>query len=461
MPDRKPDSQTLKNLKFSSIDALAATPWTLLSLPGSFLAAGFLNVLFQVGPFWFGLISAMPAIANALQIIMVPVTARFLKVRDLTLSMGWLNAGLWLSGVVGMAFLPIGEADKAGWFFAILFFLTSISMSMMVVGWMTWVTDFVPARVRGRYLGQRNRLANVTTIAFILINLVLLGATDASRTAYLVLCALAVLLRCGSMMVQHLIVSPTPGGGELGSANWARDIVGLRKNRSLIRLILFGSCVGFWLGCLSTLVPTYAMGELAVTPAKFTSFALIATITGAIFIRTWGELIDRHGAVPVVIICMAAWRLADFTWLILTPNNTWIMYILWAWGGVMGTGYLLASFSLLLKLVPKNTRAAGISLNLTASSITAGVAPILVGFLLQQAIIDGWDLVLTYRILLFLVNAGGLLTVLILYRLPEPETVPDRNSINGAMRTLRYLMVNQGLGFLGNATFVVRRKKAG
>ena len=41
---------------------------------------GFIPVLKQVA------VAAMPAIANGLQIFLVPVTARFLKVRDLTLS---------------------------------------------------------------------------------------------------------------------------------------------------------------------------------------------------------------------------------------------------------------------------------------------------------------------------------------------------------------------------------------
>lgn len=461
MPNTNKLSQTFRNLRFSSIDAIAATPWTLLSLPGSFLAAGFLNVLFGVGPFWFGIISAMPAIANALHIVLVPVTARFLKVRDLTLSMGWLNAGLWLSGVVGMAFLPIDEPDTAGWFFAILYFLASVSMSMVALGWMTWVTDFVPSRIRGRYLGRRNRFANVATITFILLSILLLGITDASREAYVVLCALAVLLRCASMMVQHLIESPSLGGGELGSANWAKDIFRLRSNKPLMQFVLFGSLIGFWLGCLGTVVPMYALGELSLTPARFTSLALTATLSGAIFLRIWGELIDRHGAVPVVIICMAAWRLVDYGWMILTPSTTYLLYPIWAWGGVMGTGYLLASFSLLLKLVPKQSRSTGISLNLTATSIAAGIAPVLMGFFLHRVSGLGWDMVPAYQTIFFLINTGGLLTIFIIWKLPEPETMADRNNIPGAMRTLRYLTVNQGLGFLSNATFVVRRRTNG
>ena len=64
MEPAKAHSQTARNLRYSSFDAVNATPWSLMVLPGSFLAAGFLNALFEVGPFWFGLIAAMPAIAD-------------------------------------------------------------------------------------------------------------------------------------------------------------------------------------------------------------------------------------------------------------------------------------------------------------------------------------------------------------------------------------------------------------
>ncbi|MBL6829725.1 MAG: MFS transporter, partial [Puniceicoccaceae bacterium] len=55
------------------------------------------------------------------------------------------------------------------------------------------------------------------------------------------------------------------------------------------------------------------------------------------------------------------------------------MYLIWLWGGAIATGYILATFTLLLKLIPKNSRSAGISLNLTATSVAGAVGPLLIG----------------------------------------------------------------------------------
>ncbi|ADE55683.1 major facilitator superfamily MFS_1 [Coraliomargarita akajimensis DSM 45221] len=420
--------------------------------------AGLLNSFFSVGPFWFGLICAMPAVANALQIVLVPVTARFMRARDLNLSQSWMNLGLWLSGFVAMAFLSRDAGAQAGLFFTLFFFIASLSLSMIMVSWMTWLSDFVPSRIRGRYMGRRNRFSNLSTVGFMLISLALLEWFDASRAAYLILIGLALAMRMVSVLVQHLLRSPDSTGGALATENWVKELVALRSNRPLIRFIVFGIVAGFWTAFLSTVAPMYAFNELGASAAEFTAYSIAATVAGAVFVRIWGKSIDRHGAVPIVIIGFVGWRLGDLGWIALTPETLNWMFLIWIWGGVLATGYLVASFTLLLKLIPKSSRAAGISLNLTATSIAAAIAPILAGWIINYAGESGWDLVTTYRIALLAGSLGSLLSVLFLIGTKEPETNPTLNTITGAMRTLRYLTVNQGLAFLSSASFVARRK---
>lgn len=91
---KKPLSQTRTNLRTCSIDGILATPWSILSLPGSFLIASLLNLTFKVGPVWFGVIVSMPALANALSIFLVPWVGRFLNVREMTLTLSMMNAGI-------------------------------------------------------------------------------------------------------------------------------------------------------------------------------------------------------------------------------------------------------------------------------------------------------------------------------------------------------------------------------
>jgi MFS family permease len=452
-------SQTRSNLRSSTFEGVCATPWTILSLPGGFLMAGLLNSFFNVGPFWFGMIAAMPSLANALHILLIPMIGRFMRARDLTLSQGWLNTGLWMSGLVAIAFLPTDSPETAGLFFTIFYGFVSLSGSFLAVSWMAWLSDFVPIRIRGRYMGQRNRSTSVSNLCFMLLSLLLLNAFNASRATYITLAAIAVFGRFVSMLMQHRIVSKDPTGGAISNANWTKELAGLRHEKPLIRFVTFGTLAGFFLGFLGAVNPYYAFHFLEASPAQFTSFSIAATLSGTACVRIWGRLIDRHGSIPVLIICFTAWRIGDFGWALLTPNSLIWMYAIWIWGGAMAIGYLLASFNLLLKLIPDANRAAGISLNLALTSIAATSASMLAGIILSRANLFSLDIVTVYRVAILVAGLGSLLSVSILLKMKEPKTNPALNTINGAMRTLRQITVNQGLTFLSNATFIARRKR--
>jgi MFS family permease len=452
-------SQTRVNLHTCTIDGIFATPWAVLSIPGSFLMAGLLNAFFDIGAFWFGIVSATPALANAMNIFLIPLAAKFMRVRDMTLCFSCINVGLWLSGIVAMAFLPIGSAQTAGLFFAVFYGLTALSLSLGAVGWSAWVGDFVPTEIRGRFMAGRNRYTNISTLAFMLLSLWLLDLLDASRTAYIILVSLAVFARLISVLVQFRIQSPDPTGGAVASANWAKEIHSLLKEHTLMRFICFGAVSGFFIGFAGALCPLYALQHLGASPAEFTGYSIAATVAGTLCVRLWGKLIDRHGAAPVVLICFFGWRLGDIAWTLITPETRIWMFALWTWGGALATGYMLASFNLILKLIPAKSRSAGISLNLTIVSIVAATAPILAGSLINWAETHNANVVATYRIALAASAVGALLSCLFMVGLKEPATNPSLNTIYGAMRTLRSLTVTQGLTFLSNTTFIARRKK--
>lgn len=452
-------SQTRQNLRTCSLDGILATPWSIVSLPGSFLIASLLNVYFQIGPFWFGVIVSMPAFANALSILLVPWVGRFLNVREMTLTISMMNCGIWLCGILAMALMPMDSPTRVGIFFAGFYLLLAFTTALGGVGWTTWVPGFIPDRIRGRYMAGRNVLTNFSTLGFMALSLLLLYFFEGQRWLYLVLMSLALLGRIASVLLQHRIQSKDPTGGRVCSDTWAGDLWKIRKERPLMRYILFATLAGCCMAFTGSTATLYAFSLLQVTPAELTAFSIVATLAGTASVRIWGELIDRHGSLPVLVICAIAWRLGDVGWLILNEETKYGLFAVWAWGGAMGTGYMLASFILLLKLVPDHNRSAGVSLHLTVVSTFAAIAPILAGWWLETSAgldIPDWPL---YRMTLAAGLAGCVLSLLALTGMHEPKTHPDRNTVMGALRTLRQLSVNQGLAFWGNATFVVRRKK--
>lgn len=450
--------QSHRNLKYSTIDGFCSTPWSLLSLPGSFLMAGLLNKYFEVGPFWFGIIASMPALANASNVLLIPVLARVLTVRELTLNFSSINAGLWLCALITIGFLPTGQPETVGLFFAIFYAFATLSQSLLVVGWTTWIGDIVPESIRGRYTGQRNRFISVSTLGFMLLSVCVLEFVGVSRGTYLALAGLAIFARFVAIFVQHLIQSKDPSGGSITSANWREDFARLTKERAYLRFVFFGSVCGFFQAFVGVICPLFAFNQLEVSATKFTLLSIVTTISGAFFVRIWGELIDRHGSVPVLILSFALWRSVDMVWIVLTPETQNWLFLIWLMGGINSTGFLLASFNLLLKLIPRSCRAAGISVNLTVTSLVAFIAPILAGGIIGWAESSGYNVDLSYRICFFVGLAGGLASLVILIGMKEPAIPATLNTIPGAMRTLRQQAVNTGLALFSNASFILRRK---
>lgn len=308
-------------------------------------------------------------------------------------------------------------------------------------------------------MARRNILTNMSTLLFMGVTLGLLSAFEGQRRLYVILISLAVLGRITSVLMQHRVRSKDPTGGRVCSDTWAKDLIKLRKCRPLIRYILFGALAGFFMAFSGAVSTLYAFNLLKVTPANFTAYSIMATIAGTLSVKIWGELIDRHGALPVLFITAIAWRIGDVGWILLTEETKHGLFAVWAWGGAMGTGYMLANFLLLLKLIPEDNRSAGVSLNLTCVSTFAAISPMVAGWWLTFGPSLGLGVGLLYRGSLGCGLMGSALAVCALIGLDEPDIHPSRNSIPGALRTLRQLGVTQGLAFFSNGNFVIRRKK--
>ncbi len=457
-----PSDISHNNLRVGMIEGVMATPWVYMSVPANFIMVALLTHYYGIGPGIYGFIASTPAWSNALQILLVPFMARFLTARDLTLSMSWLNLGLWIMMAASLSFIPNDVAGPAARIFVIFFILASISGAFIGVGWLNWIQHWVPSRIRGKYFGRRNRLLSITTMALLILSMILLEGRGDSVWPYQVIILLAVLMRFGSCLFNHLIVSPSAEHESLIQKNWFRELAGLTRHRNFLLFVLFAAWVNFWMSLTGPFAPVFVYQHLGFTPFQFAILIIAATISGAFAMPIWGKFIDRHGSIPVIAASLLLWQGQNYMWVILTPDISWLLYAMWFWGGLTSPGFILGSFTLLLKLIPKNMKTAGISLNLAISSIAAGLSPVLGGLLLAYYRHHGLDEVMLYRIGFFLSPSAILLSIFLLRRIKEPE-VAHFLSVGGAMRIMRQSMQIQGLAFLANVSpfnrFLERKNK--
>jgi len=453
---KKQESDHRRNLRIGIHEGLLATPWTFIAVPGNFVVAGLLTQYFGIDKAAYGAIVSLPAWSNALQIILIPWLARFLTPKDLTLGLGWFNVGLWSMLAAVLGYLPTDDARGVAPLFIAFFVLSSLSHSFVGMGWTSWVRDWVPQEVRGSYFGLRNRWLSLVTICYLLLAITFFEVAEAALWPYQALIITAVFMRYGSIIWQYGIRTRTDHS-DLVNESWMGHLIECLRAPGLMAYILFSSWVSFWLGFVGPFVPVFSFEELGVDPSMFTSLVILGTVSGILGWAYWGRRADRLGSIPVLAVGLFLWEIQNYLWAVLYPGNVWLLYPMFLWGGFFSVAYFLGSFNLLLNLLPQKTKLAGISLNLAITSIAAGIAPIIAGFLLAYFLEERQGGIEVYRIGFVIKTTAILLGLLILRKIREPNR-SGRTDLHGSMRTLRQLLAIQGPGFFSNLTHLNKKK---
>ena len=184
----------------------------------------------------------------------------------------------------------------------------------------------------------------------------------------------------------------------------------------------------------------------------------IAQLTGALSLPAWGLLLDRYGNKSVMVVSMILWQATTWTWTILTPDNSWLLYGMWIGGGATGAGFILGQFTILLRLIPRQAKNLAIGTNLAITSLVAAAAPIIGGNVLTWALGRWSDALAVYHTCFLLMPILSLSGCLLLLRVHEPQAQP-LTMVFGAMRNIRTLSGVFGLGFLVNHVFYRAEKK--
>ena len=427
---------------------MLAMPWHFLALPGNFIMAALLTQYYGLNKATYGLLAALPMLSNAVQVLLLPWLARFLTPKDLALGMGWLNIGLWTMLAAVLPFLPEDDAGGLAQLFLVFFVVSSLSQSLLLVGWTSWVRAWVPTKIRGKYFGRRNRWLNLSVMGYLVFAWILFAIAEYELWTYQVLLWVAVVGRYASLIWQHGIRTSVDHLDVVGHGWWTQ----LQKNLSapgLTRFVLFAAWTSFWLAFVGPFLPVFSYEALGLPPGHFTFLVILSTASGIFGWWYWGRRVDVYGCLPVLMIGLGLWELSNYFWALLNRDNLWLLYPMWIFGGFVATAYFAASFNILLKLVPSDAKLMGVSLHLALTSVAAAVAAVVAGLLLNRFLTSSEDL-LPYRIG-FVVKSTAVLAGLILLRgLREPQH-PATASFTGAFRTIRQLISAQGASVLGRS----------
>ncbi len=442
------------NLRHCTYDGIAATPIVYLLQPGNFIIAALLAGMFQLPPSTYGLIASLPFWGNFAQAFLMPLVNRAYSPKAVSVASSLLQALCWGAMAVMLSFLPIGDPETSGRWFITFFAISAAVSALAGVSWMSWVQEWVPIRLRGKYFGLRNRLLQVAQITFLLLSGWLLGKFADSVLAFQVLLAGAVVLRVGSVLFQRNIQAESPVGdrAEVKLA-WQDQVNLLLSIKPFLWLVAYGAAWGFAASAFGPFYTVFMYQELGLSVQNVSTIVILASVGGAASAPAWGRLSDRFGNKPVMLFCMIVWQVQNFMWCILTPSNSWLLYGMWTFGGMVGTGFVLSLFNLQLKIIPPQAKTLAISVNLAITSLVTAMGPILGGEVLQHLLGGGGSSIYVYHRVFLVTPILALLACLLLTRVHERAASP-LSSVVGAMRNIRTLGSVFGLSILVDYVFI-------
>ncbi|MDF3059783.1 MAG: transporter, partial [Rariglobus sp.] len=388
------------------------------------------------------------------QAFLMPLVNRAYSPKAVSVASSLLQALCWAVMAVMLSFLPVNQPEISGRWFVTLFAISAAVTALTGVSWMSWVQEWVPIRLRGKYFGKRNRLLQVSQISFLVLSGWLLGKLGSSVLAFQIVLGSAVVLRIGSVLFQRRIQaeSSVEDRPEI-RLSWRDQATVLFSIKPFLWLVTYGAAWGF---AASTFGPFYAVfmyTELGLTVRDVSTVVILASVGGALSAPAWGALADRFGNKPVMLFCMIVWQLQNFLWCVLTPSNSWLLYGMWLYGGVMGAGFVLALFNLQLKIIPVHAKTLAISVNLAITSLITAMGPIIGGGVLDHLLQGGGASLAVYHRVFLVLPVMALLACLLLTRVHERAASP-LSSVVGAMRNIRTLGSVFGLNILVDYVFI-------
>ncbi|MDQ2806511.1 MAG: MFS transporter [Chloroflexota bacterium] len=375
-PGSLPPSVVLRGMRMSVADGVFSQLFLTLTT-GSFVTA--LALFMGANDLLLGLISVLPVVTGLLQLPAAWLVERSGKRRAITV---WASLGrlLWLVPAA-LLFVPI----STGWRLGLAVTAMTLSLALLAIStnaWLSWMSDLIPPTLRGRFFGTRNTVLALVGLATIPAGGALLDfARGAHYTdlGFLTLYAVATV----AAAVSTLFVSRQPeppfqravsrGFGALLRAPW-RD----RPFRSFVfTMALWGMGVNVGTAFFSA-------QALKVLHVSYSQLATLDMTTVGVTLLTqplWGRWADRVGHRRVLTVGLVGASPLALTWLLITPDNLWLLYLNNVLAGIFWPALNLSLGNRLMERAPAAGRAGYMAIYWAFTGVVAFVASISGGVL--------------------------------------------------------------------------------
>ena len=441
-----------RSFRLCTADGLVAMPLVTMSLPVNVFITALVTKAYVLPKTEIGVLTAMPFVANFLQIFAAPFIARWRPPKTVTVVAASIHLALWVVLGALLPLIPRENPVAAAYWLILWFFVSSCFAAIAGVSWNSWIQEWVPARLRGKYFARRNAYLQFSTLTFLFAAGWALAHWNYAIPAFQAVIGVACLIRIYSLYWQWISPTHPLPQAQAPTISFRAQVDVLSRSRSFLLFVLFGSVWSFAANCFGPFYHVFMFEQLNFSAFDVGILSTLTALGGALALPAWGRLLDRFGNKPVMTFALIVWQLQNFLWCFITPDNRSLLYGMWVFGGLTSACFILGQFTLLLRLLPVEAKNLAIGFNLAVTSLVAAIAPIIGGAVLQWALPRWQNDLAVYHVCFLLQPLLSLVAAGILLRVHEPAA-GSLTMVFGAMRNIRTLGGVLGLDFLINYVF--------
>lgn len=396
--------------------------------------------------FEFGLLAAMPFLAALLSLPASVLTDRSGQRSRIFFIGLYPNRLLWIAvaAVPPWVLAHYGQSGSAlaVTVFLSLVFVINVGQALGGPGWVSWMADIVPERVRGRYFARRRQMGILTAIpAALLAGWVLDHYRLADAQTLMRVCGwlfvIAALIGTLDIICFHFVphaVRKVPREPVL------RTLGHPLRNGRFVWFSLGAGILWFAVAGQAQFVNKYLVDELKLQSTQVQMIVLVGPLLAQLFVLPlWGRTIDRFGKKPAMLIATLGLVPIGAGWVLIGQGQIWPAYALAILGSVLWTGVDVANFNLVIELSGTDRDGKGGGSAYTAvNGVILNVAGCL-GGLFYGVVADqleglhfqtGLYKPVTYYEILFAVSAVlRLVAIFPMLKMKEPEAEPTLDAL--------------------------------
>ena len=366
-----------------------------------------------------GLLTSVPYFTMAAAQFAAPaLSERAGSRKSFILPMAVMHAVMWLP-IILIPYLL--HTHQVWWLIAFMTMSTAFDAAVNPV-WGSMMADLVPAQMRGRFFGWRNRITGLISGVFTYVSGGILQLlTGNTNLAFSIIFAGAIVSRLVSFYFLSRMYEPLGSVAEKKSYDSVLKIGRGLFSTNIGRFIMLCALMNFTTTIAGPFFSPYMLDDLKLSYIVYTvlnSVSILATVGSMTW---WGKRMDRAGSMRVLKITSLFIPFVPIGWAL--SRSLWWLILMNLFSGFAWAGFQLSSSVFIFDASPRQNRTRYIALynsliflGVAVGSLTGGiVAPLLPPF-------RG-----SYLLSIFMVSGLARLAVALFFlpRIREVRKVPE------------------------------------